>query len=88
LKQLFVAGRTVVHRFEEPLNMRPRPHFGHRPIVPDALAAAIRRHKPRLVYLTPAIHNPTTASMTAARRREIAGVIKGKRFDDRTPPGG
>jgi DNA-binding transcriptional MocR family regulator len=29
-----------------------------------------------LVYLTPAIHNPTTASMTAARRREIAGVIK------------
>jgi DNA-binding transcriptional MocR family regulator len=44
-------------------------------VVPDALVAAIRRHKPKLVYLTPAIHNPTTASMTPARRREVAGVI-------------
>jgi DNA-binding transcriptional MocR family regulator len=44
-------------------------------VVPDALAAACRRHKPRLVYLTPTIHNPTTASMTASRRREIAAVI-------------
>jgi DNA-binding transcriptional MocR family regulator len=44
-------------------------------VVPDALAAACRRVKPRLVYLTPTIHNPTTASMTAARRREIAAVI-------------
>jgi DNA-binding transcriptional MocR family regulator len=43
--------------------------------LPDALAAACRRHKPRLVYLTPTIHNPTTASMTAARRKEIAAVI-------------
>lgn len=44
-------------------------------VKPDALAAAIRRHRPRLVYLTPAIHNPTTATMTPARRREIAAVI-------------
>jgi DNA-binding transcriptional MocR family regulator len=44
-------------------------------VLPDALAAACRRHKPRLVYLTPAIHNPTTASMTPARRRQVAGVI-------------
>jgi DNA-binding transcriptional MocR family regulator len=44
-------------------------------VKPDALAAAIRRHRPRLVYLTPAIHNPTTASMTPVRRREIAAVI-------------
>jgi DNA-binding transcriptional MocR family regulator len=42
---------------------------------PGALAAAIRRHRPRLIYLTPAIHNPTTASMTPVRRREVAGVI-------------
>jgi DNA-binding transcriptional MocR family regulator len=44
-------------------------------VVPDALATAIRRHRPRLVYLTPAIHNPTTASMTPVRRREVASVI-------------
>jgi DNA-binding transcriptional MocR family regulator len=44
-------------------------------VKPDALAAAIRRHRPRLIYLTPAIHNPTTASMTPVRRREVAGVI-------------
>jgi DNA-binding transcriptional MocR family regulator len=45
-------------------------------VMPDALAAACRRHKPRLVYLTPSIHNPTTTSMTAARRREVAAVIE------------
>jgi DNA-binding transcriptional MocR family regulator len=44
-------------------------------VKPDALAVAIRRHRPRLVYLTPAIHNPTTASMTTHRRREVAGVV-------------
>jgi DNA-binding transcriptional MocR family regulator len=44
-------------------------------VKPDALAAAIKRHRPRLVYLTPAIHNPATASMTAARRREVAAVL-------------
>jgi DNA-binding transcriptional MocR family regulator len=44
-------------------------------VKPDALAAAIRRHRPRLVYLTPTIHNPTTASMTPVRRREVAAVI-------------
>jgi DNA-binding transcriptional MocR family regulator len=44
--------------------------------MPDALASACRRHKPRLVYLTPAIHNPTTASMTAARRKQVAAVIE------------
>jgi DNA-binding transcriptional MocR family regulator len=44
--------------------------------IPDALATACRRHKPRLVYLTPAIHNPTTASMTAGRRKQVAAVIE------------
>jgi DNA-binding transcriptional MocR family regulator len=45
-------------------------------VMPDALASACRRHKPRLIYLTPAIHNPTTASMTAARRKQVAAVIE------------
>ncbi len=44
-------------------------------VKPDALAAAIRRHRPRLIYLTPAIHNPTTASMTSVRRHEVAYVV-------------
>ena len=44
-------------------------------VKPDALAAAIRRRQPRLIYLTPTIHNPTTASMTPVRRREIAAVV-------------
>lgn len=44
-------------------------------VLPDAFAAACRRHKPRLAYLTPAIHNPTTASMTPSRRRQVAAVI-------------
>jgi DNA-binding transcriptional MocR family regulator len=44
-------------------------------VLPDALSAACRRHKPTLVYLTPTIHNPTTASMTPARRRQVADVI-------------
>jgi DNA-binding transcriptional MocR family regulator len=44
-------------------------------VLPDALASACRRHRPRLIYLTPTIHNPTAASMTAARRRQVAAVI-------------
>jgi DNA-binding transcriptional MocR family regulator len=44
-------------------------------VLPDALAVALRRHKPRLVYLTPTIHNPTTATMSGARCRQIAGVL-------------
>jgi len=44
-------------------------------VMPDALASACRRHRPRLIYLTPTIHNPTTASMTPIRRRQVAGAI-------------
>jgi DNA-binding transcriptional MocR family regulator len=43
--------------------------------IPDALAKAIRAHKPKAVYLTPTIHNPTTATMTAQRRRDIAAIL-------------
>ena len=44
-------------------------------VIPDALASASLRHKPRLIYLTPTIHNPTAASMTPARRRQVAAAI-------------
>jgi DNA-binding transcriptional MocR family regulator len=42
---------------------------------PDALDDALRRSKPRLVYLMPSIHAPTGMGTTARRRREIAGVL-------------
>lgn len=44
--------------------------------LPDALAKAIRLHKPKAVYLTPTMHNPTTATMGKARRKEIAEVLR------------
>ena len=37
-------------------------------VLPDALAKAIRSRKPKAVYLTPTIHNPTTATMSGRRR--------------------
>ncbi|GAA3094756.1 aminotransferase-like domain-containing protein [Streptomyces echinatus] len=62
------------------------------------LAAAVRRHRPRLAYLVPDFHNPTGAHMTAGARRtvaELAGrhgltVIADETMRDldlRTPPG-
>src|SRR5215813_3398418 len=43
---------------------------------PDALDEAIRKHKPRAVYLVPTQQNPTTATMGPARRKLIADVIR------------
>ena len=45
-------------------------------ILPDALHSACRQHAPRAVYLIPTIHNPTTATMSLARRQEVAGVLR------------
>ena len=44
--------------------------------IPDALAKAIRARKPKAVYLTPTIHNPTTATMTGRRRWDIAAILR------------
>jgi len=43
---------------------------------PDALDEACRKHKPKAVYLIPTQQNPTTATMGAARRKAIAGIIR------------
>lgn len=43
---------------------------------PDLLTAALERHRPRLVYLQPSFHNPTTAVMGEARRRELLAVAE------------
>ncbi|WP_149139715.1 PLP-dependent aminotransferase family protein [Gemmobacter caeruleus] len=44
-------------------------------ILPDALADAIQRHRPKALYLNPTLHNPTTLTIPAARRMEIADVL-------------
>jgi DNA-binding transcriptional MocR family regulator len=44
--------------------------------VPDALAKAIRAHRAKAVYLTPTMHNPSTATMSARRRWDIAQILR------------
>ncbi|SEN56640.1 DNA-binding transcriptional regulator, MocR family, contains an aminotransferase domain [Loktanella fryxellensis] len=44
-------------------------------IDPDALDAAIRDHRPRVLYLNPTLNNPTTRTITLARRQAIADVM-------------
>jgi GntR family transcriptional regulator/MocR family aminotransferase len=38
---------------------------------PDLLAIALERHRPRLLYVQPSFHNPTTAVMGEERRRRL-----------------
>ena len=45
-------------------------------ILPDALASACRRLKPKAVYLIPTLHNPTTATLSPERRSAIAAIIR------------
>jgi len=40
-------------------------------IRPDLLARALDQHRPRLLYLQPTFHNPTTRTMGEPRRREV-----------------
>jgi DNA-binding transcriptional MocR family regulator len=43
---------------------------------PDALDAACRMHKPAAIYVNPTLHNPTTSTMSLARRRAIIAVAR------------
>ena len=45
-------------------------------MVPGRLEEACRRHKPGLVYLNPTLQNPTTGTMPARRRKELAGIAQ------------
>lgn len=65
---------------------------------PDAFDAACGQFRPRLLYVTPNLHNPTCAVMPEARRREIAAIadrhgvfvleddVYGFLLDDPPPP--
>ncbi|MDR2325794.1 MAG: PLP-dependent aminotransferase family protein [Acidovorax sp.] len=43
---------------------------------PDALDEAQRASGARLLYLNPTLHNPTTLTMSAGRRQEIASLLE------------
>jgi DNA-binding transcriptional MocR family regulator len=45
-------------------------------VLPDELKAACRVHKPKAVYLIPTLHNPTTATLSPARRAAVAAIIR------------
>lgn len=45
-------------------------------VLPDALAAACRQHRPKAIYLIPTLHNPTTATLSPARRHAIADIVR------------
>jgi DNA-binding transcriptional MocR family regulator len=45
-------------------------------ILPDRLKSACAQYKPKLVYLIPTIHNPTTATMPRSRREEVAEILR------------
>ncbi|MDO3432484.1 PLP-dependent aminotransferase family protein [Rhizobium sp. CBN3] len=45
-------------------------------IRPDALAAACERLNPKALYLNPTLQNPTTLTVPAGRREEIAAVAR------------
>lgn len=48
----------------------------HEGISPAALDRAARSGSAKVVYLMPTLHNPTTATMPAARRERIAEIIR------------
>lgn len=44
-------------------------------LLPDALEQAARAYGSRMLFCTPSLHNPTTATMSLARRKAIATVL-------------
>ncbi|TCL71091.1 PLP-dependent aminotransferase family protein [Rhizobium sp. BK251] len=45
-------------------------------LLPDAFEAACRKHSPKALYCTPTLHNPTTATMSPARREAIIAIAR------------
>lgn len=59
------------------LNLNVRPiEMDDGGLNPDALAAACEKARPKAVYLTPTLHNPTTVTMSKERRRRIVEVAR------------
>jgi DNA-binding transcriptional MocR family regulator len=45
-------------------------------LVPEAFDAACQTYRPRFVYTMPTLHNPTTATASLARRKEIVRIAR------------
>jgi len=45
-------------------------------LIPESLEAACREGKPRALFIMPTLHNPTTATLSAARRAAIAEIAR------------
>ena len=45
-------------------------------VIPEDFDAACRRERPKVLYCTPTLHNPTTATMSRARREAIVAVAR------------
>jgi DNA-binding transcriptional MocR family regulator len=45
-------------------------------IVPEDFDAACRRERPKVLYCTPTLHNPTTATMSRVRREAVVAVAR------------
>lgn len=48
----------------------------HDGVQPDALEDACKAHRPKAIYLIPTLHNPTTATLSPARRKAVADIIR------------
>ncbi len=45
-------------------------------LLPDALDKAVRSYGSKMLYCTPSLHNPTTATMPLERRAAIAAIVR------------
>ena len=45
-------------------------------LLPDALAAVCRRERPKVLFCMPNLHSPTTATMSAQRRRKVVALAR------------
>ena len=45
-------------------------------LIPEAFDAACRQEKPKALYCTPTLHNPTTATMSQLRREAVVAVAR------------
>lgn len=60
---------------QQQLQVRPVDMDGEG-LLPEAVEAACRQHAPRLLYTTPTLQNPTTATMGEARRAALLAVCR------------
>ena len=45
-------------------------------LIPEAFERACRQHRPKALYTTPTLHNPTIATMPVSRREAIAAIAR------------